>query len=91
MTGLLNRRLKMDDDKTQIEIGGGCVVYDLTDSQRDAVRQLIQTWRKNAEPIGPLHSLWDDIMDAESLLAGKPVNLVSDDLINIVTTSPDKQ
>ncbi len=81
----------MDDDKTQIEIGGGCVVYDLTDSQRDAVRQLIQTWRKNAEPIGPLHSLWDDIMDAESLLAGKPVNLVSDDLINIVTTSPDKQ
>lgn len=43
----------------------------MTDGQRDQLSNKIMEWRKIAEPVGPLHSLWDVIFDAEALLAGR--------------------
>lgn len=39
--------------------------------QRDALRRRIIAWRAIAEPVGPLHALWDVISDADALLAGR--------------------
>lgn len=44
----------------------------MTDTERQQLEQKIAEWRKIAAPVGPMHSLWDVISDAESLLAGEP-------------------
>lgn len=41
----------------------------MTDAE---LQEAIQVARRRAAQVGPLHSLWDAIADAEALLAGKP-------------------
>lgn len=44
----------------------------LTEEQFGALRSKVAEWRARAEPVGPQHSLWDSIFDAEALLNGRP-------------------
>jgi hypothetical protein len=47
----------------------------MTDAERDELTAVIAAARKIAQPVGPMHSLWDMIFDAEALLAGQPTVL----------------
>lgn len=38
----------------------------------DEIREAIRKARSIAAPVGPMHSYWDVIFDAEALLEGKP-------------------
>jgi hypothetical protein len=46
----------------------------MTSEQRAELEVRIVSWRKRAEPVGPLHALWDYIFEAEDLLRGSPTH-----------------
>lgn len=47
----------------------------LSQDMRDCLRRWIVEARRVAEPVGPIHGLWDVIFDAEALLKGNPTLL----------------
>lgn len=53
----------------------------MTDEQRRRLVEKVKVWRKIAEPVGPLHSLWGCIFDAESLLAGRRSVMTVEELL----------
>lgn len=53
----------------------------LNDEQKAALRAKVSEWRKIAEPVGPLHALWDRISNAENLLSGRISLATYDELI----------
>ena len=54
---------------------------DLTD---DELRDAILIMRQRTARAGMMHALWDTILDAEALLAGRPTLLPREDVIRIV-------
>lgn len=44
----------------------------MTEQQRLDLQERVEQWRQRAAHVGPQHSLWDVIADAEALLAGRP-------------------
>lgn len=47
----------------------------VTERENEELSNLISRARARAEPVGPMHALWDMIGDAEALLEGKPTLL----------------
>ena len=43
----------------------------MTDADRAQLVRRVAEWRARAAPVGPQHSLWDLIFDAEAILAGR--------------------
>lgn len=43
----------------------------MTDEQRAELTRMAAAMRKIAQPVGPLHGLWDHIFDIEAVLAGR--------------------
>lgn len=48
------------------------------------IRQAIAALWSKAAPVGPLHSDWDLIIDAEEMLAGRPTLLSRDEIIELL-------
>ncbi|MEM8541957.1 MAG: hypothetical protein AAGF25_13470 [Pseudomonadota bacterium] len=53
----------------------------MTEDQKAKLRQKIKQWRAIAEPVGPQHALWDQILDAEALLVGRATFLPADEIL----------
>jgi len=50
-------------------------------AERDKLRESVSKWRSIATGIGPQHSLWDLIFDAESLLDGRSTILSEEEIL----------
>lgn len=54
----------------------------MDDAKAALLRVAIAEWRRIAQPIGPQHSYWDLIMDAEAMLSGSRSILTEDQLVH---------
>ncbi|ROT45018.1 hypothetical protein CHR62_09205 [Pusillimonas sp. NJUB218] len=43
----------------------------MTDEQRAELTRMAAAMRRIAQPVGPMHGLWDHIFDIEAVLAGR--------------------
>ena len=57
----------------------------ITEAQRAELTEMVRRLRAVAEPVGSLHSYWDNIFDIEAKLNGKEMhlNMTADELIAI--------
>jgi hypothetical protein len=55
----------------------------MTDEQTEEMRRLLPIARGAAAKIGPMHSMWEVIFDAEALIQGK--NAIVDDPEYLIT------
>lgn len=47
----------------------------MTPEQKERLQFLAMEMRKVAQPVGPMHGWWDDIIDIEAFLAGRKTML----------------
>ncbi len=55
----------------------------MTAEQRKTLAAKVREWRARAGKVGPLHSLWETIFDAEAALDGKESLLTIEQLMDV--------
>jgi len=56
----------------------------ITEEVRNNLLIVAKNMRKVAEPVGPLHGLWDTIFDYEALAAGKETFLAPEKVLEML-------